>query len=199
MNPRLGTEPSHVCQDNPHFEQPAIYPSVRWIEGDIKKPGMAEPRPGLVSRIEEEEENETLRVKLPRCSWPVCEIFRSSEQVADNRPVRVDPRRPLIQSSSSRRVRPYGSLPTPVTVATTARERRSITHTVPLGGASGASRGPPETTANRPFAVTAVPFGFPGRLLPSDSGGRTTQCEQPPREDRGQALGEGRQSIRCSI
>src|SRR6266550_8126164 len=105
MNPRLGAKPRRVCQDNPH----------------IKKPGMAEPRPGLVSRIEEEEENETLRVKLPPWSWPVCEIFRSSEQVADNRSVRADPRRPLVQSSSSRRVRPYGSLPTPVTVAATAR------------------------------------------------------------------------------
>jgi len=148
MNPRLGTKPRHVCQDNPHFEQAAIYPSVRWIEGDgKKKPGTAGPSPGLVSRIEEEEEYETLRVKLPPWSWPVCEIFRSSEQVADNRSVGVDARQPLIQSSSSRRVRPYGSLPTPVTVATTARERRSITHTVPLGGASGSRRGPPETTA----------------------------------------------------
>src|SRR6266849_5639046 len=126
------------------FWQAAIYPSVRWIEGDgIKKPGMAEPRPGLVSRIEEEEENETLRRKLPRCSLPVCEILRTSERVADNRHVRVDVRRqdveekglkkrageqparlrvsdPFIQSSSSRMVRPYESLPTPVTVATTA-------------------------------------------------------------------------------
>src|SRR5712691_5186583 len=84
--------------------RPPAFPANR--RRTIKKPGMAEPRPGLVSRIEEEEENETLRVKLPPWSWPVCEIFRSSEQVADNRSVRVDPRRPLIQSSSSRRVRP---------------------------------------------------------------------------------------------
>src|SRR5262249_45990033 len=48
---------------------------------------------------------------------------------------------------SSSIVRPYGSLPTPVTVATTVRRRRSITDTVPLGGALGSRRGPPETTA----------------------------------------------------
>src|SRR6266853_1107100 len=71
-------------------------------------------------------------------------------------------------------VRPYGSLPTPVTVATTARAWRSITHTVPLGGTSGARRGPPETTAKRPSEVTAVPLGRPGSTLPSDSAGRMT-------------------------
>jgi len=32
-------------------------------------------------------------------------------------------------------------------------------HTVPLGGAVGASRGPPETTAYCPSTVMAVPFG----------------------------------------
>src|SRR5207302_4931942 len=70
--------------------------------------------------------------------------------------------------------RPYGSLPTPVTVATTARFDRSTTHTVPLGGAPGGRRGPPETTAYRPSEVTAVPLGRPGRTVPSRSGGRGT-------------------------
>ena len=71
-------------------------------------------------------------------------------------------------------VRPYGSLPIPVTVATTVRERRLMIHTVPLGGAVGASRGPPETTAYFPSTVIAVPFGLPGRTVPSVSGGRMT-------------------------
>src|SRR3989442_8304093 len=75
------------------FEQAAIYPSVRWIGGRWHKKardGIATS--GLVSRIEEEEENETLRRKLPRCSLPVCEILRTSERVADDRSVRVDVR-----------------------------------------------------------------------------------------------------------
>src|SRR5262249_18390490 len=71
-------------------------------------------------------------------------------------------------------VRPWGSLPTPVTVAPPARLWRSITHTVPLGGALGARRGPPETAAYRPSEVTAVPFGLPGRTMPSGSASRVT-------------------------
>src|SRR6267378_2750204 len=78
----------------PTFWQAAIYPSVQCIEGRWHKKardGIATS--GLVSRIEEEEENETLRRKLPPCSLPVCEIFRTSERVADDRSVRVDVRR----------------------------------------------------------------------------------------------------------
>jgi hypothetical protein len=57
--------------------------------------------------------------------------------VADRRVLRVQ----IAQSSKrSRIVRPYGSLPTPVTVATTARERRLTIHTVPLGGVGVQSR-----------------------------------------------------------
>src|SRR5438477_191977 len=81
----------------------------------------------------------------------------------------ADDQSSLLRSTSAS---PYGSLPTPVTVATTDRVLKSMTQTVPLG--TKAVRGPPEITAWRPSEVTAEPFGRAARTTPSASAGRTS-------------------------